>query len=369
MRGSVTFVSSHAQPGGSEAYLETLLRELDPGSVRGVVSLQRGPANDRFREAGHDPVVIHTSGSYLSMLASTWRLRRFLNRHRPDVVHANGVKAALMCVLATRRIPVIWLKHDFSWDGRLARIVARLCARVIAVSEAVVEGLPRRDNVDVVRPGVAVPDVDRQDGRRLLRDLLQAPADAPVITLVGRFHSVKGHHELLEVVPGLLARFPGLRVALIGGDDPNQLEYAAGVRQQIESLRLGGQVKALGHRRDIVQLIAGSDVIVVPSVRDDRGMGRESLSLVTVEAMLLGTPVVAYDHGGVPEALGDTGYLVPPGDRWALGEAIGTVLSDPRSSDRMAERARERATELFSLSRSIDLLSCHYRAVARPARR
>jgi glycosyltransferase involved in cell wall biosynthesis len=301
------------------------------------------------------------------MLASTRRLRQLLRWHRPDVVHANGIKAALMCALATRRVPVIWLKHDFSWDGRLAGIVARLCAEVIGVSEAVTKGLPRRDKVSVVTPGVASPPVDREAGRRVLRDLLHAPADAPVIALVGRLHPQKGHPELLEVVPDLLERVPELRVALIGGEDPSRLEYAAAVRRQV--LALGPRVSLLGHRSDALDLVAGSDVVVVPSVRDDRGVGPESLSLVTLEAMHVGTAVVAYGHGGVPEVLGDTGCLVPPGDRRALGEAIFQVLSDAELHARLVEGARARAAERFSLARNTETLKNHYRAAARRDRR
>jgi glycosyltransferase involved in cell wall biosynthesis len=346
--------------GGAERYLETLVGALDTGWVRRVVSLQDGSANDRFRDAGHEPVVLHTTGSLASMLRSSWRLRRVLHRDRPDVVHANGIKAALMCVLATRRIPVVWIKHDFSWDGRLARIVSRLCAQVVGVSEAVTNGLPRRDKVSVVNPGIAPPPVDRDAGRRLLRGLLDAPAHAPVITLVGRLHPQKGHPELLEVVPELLEKIPDLRIAFIGGDDPSRPDYAAAVRAR--SAELGPRVRLLGHRTDAHALVAGSDLLVVPSVRDDRGVGPESLSLVTLEAMHAGTAVVAYGHGGVPEVLGDTGRLVPPGDRGALADAIVEVLTDAELRAGLVERARARVVERFTLARSTEKLKDRYRA-------
>jgi glycosyltransferase involved in cell wall biosynthesis len=361
---SVTFVSSHAVLGGSERYLETLLGELGPGWARRVISLQEGPANERFREVGHEPVVVHTTGSPLSILLSTWRLRRLLHRQRPDVVHANGIKAALMCVLATRRIPVIWVKVDFSWDGPLARAVARLSTRVIAVSEAVTEALPRRADVSVVRLGVALPPVDREASRRQLRDLLDAPADAPVVTLVGRLHPAKGHHELLAVVPELLRRLPETRIAFIGGDDFSQPECAAGVRQRIEDLGLGHRVKLLGFVADALSLVAGSDVVVVPTVSDDPRV-KEGGSLATVEAMALGRVVVAYGHGGLPEVLGDAGCLVPPGDRQALGQAILRVLTDAPLRIRLGEAALARAAERFSLARNTEILEGHYRAVIR----
>lgn len=365
---AVTFVSPHALlGGGAERYLETLVGELGPGWVRGVVSLQEGTANERFGEAaGHEPVVLHTTGSVASMLRSSWRLRRVLHRDRPDVVHANGIKAALMCVLATRRIPVVWLKHDFSWDGRLARLVSRFCAQVVGVSESVTQGLPEGEKVSVVNPGIAPPPVDREAGRRVLRGLLDAPTDAPVVTLVGRLHPQKGHPELLDIVPRLLERIPELRIAFVGGEDPTSLDYAEAVRRQVAEF--APRVRLLGHRADALTLVAGSDLVVVPSVRDEHGVGPESLSLVTLEAMHAGTAVVAYGHGGVPEVLGDTGRLVPPGNRAALTEAIVELLTDDRLRAGLVERARLRVAERFTLSGSAEKLKDRYRAAARPGR-
>ena len=83
-------------------------------------------------------------------------------------------------------------------------------------------------------------------------------------------------------------------------------------------------------------------------------MGREGFPYVGLEAMAVGTPVVGYEHGGLPEMLGDCGLLVSPGDRNALGEAIlhllGTrpsatgwraaVVSGCRSSSRWQEWSR-----------------------------
>ena len=134
----VTFVISHALSGGSERYLELLLDHLAPAWVHGVVSLQDGPFVPRLRASGFEVEVVET-GPRLSMLASALRVRRLINRDPPAVIHANGVKAALVAALARPRAPVLWVKHDFSWDGPLAALVARRCARVVGVSAAVTE--------------------------------------------------------------------------------------------------------------------------------------------------------------------------------------------------------------------------------------
>ena len=361
----VLFVSPHAQLGGAERYLETLFEQLGPDWVDSVVMLQDGPAIERFRKVGHEPHVIPTGPSPLSMLAASLRLRRLIRRHRPDVIHANGIKAALVALPAAGRTPVVWLKPDFAWDGLLTRLVARLCHLVVGVSEAVTEALPRKANVAVVRLGVTPPAVDHAASRAQLRDLLGAADDAPVVALLGRLHPVKGHHELLAAVPDILRRVPELRVAFIGGDDTNEEEYGRGVRQRIEDLGLGERVKLLGFVSDALALVAGADVLAVPSVADEHGRGKEGGSFATVEAMALGTVVIAYGHGGLPEVVGDTGVLVPPGDRRALGDAIADVLTDPARRARLGNAAQARAAERFSLERNTESLKHHYRAVAR----
>ena len=362
----VTFVSSHAQLGGAERYLEAVLRHLEPEWVRSVVSLQDGPFVDRLKAAGHDPVVIHTSGSPPAILAASWRLRSVLRRHRPAVVHANGVKAALMCALAGPGlgVPLVWVKHDFSWDGPLARVIARRCTEVVGVSRAVTEDLAARVRVSVVPPGLEPRAVEGASGRALVRRLMGAPAQAPVIVLMGRLHPVKGHHEVLAALPQLCERVPDVRVAFVGGEDPNHRAYAADLRRSVNEAGLDGVVRFLGYQEDGFEVLAGADVVVIPSVRDERGMGREGLSMVALEAMAAGTPVVAYGHGGLPEAVGECGRLVAAGERRALADAVADLLTDTTLADRLAECGRRRVHELFSLDATVEAMKGRYREVA-----
>ncbi len=90
----VTFVSSHARLGGEENYLARLLEELGPDWIAGVVSLEDAPFVERLRAMNVQTEVIPTSARAPGMLRSALRLRRSLRRAKPQVVHANGVKAA-----------------------------------------------------------------------------------------------------------------------------------------------------------------------------------------------------------------------------------------------------------------------------------
>ncbi|MBA2794739.1 MAG: glycosyltransferase, partial [Thermoleophilaceae bacterium] len=95
----VSFVSSHALGGGSERYLELLLERLGEDWVAGVVLLGEGPFADRLRTLGY-PAAMVTTPRRLGILPAALRLRRTLVGQAPQVVHANGVKAALVAGLA-----------------------------------------------------------------------------------------------------------------------------------------------------------------------------------------------------------------------------------------------------------------------------
>ncbi|MEA2367413.1 MAG: hypothetical protein QOH38_131 [Thermoleophilaceae bacterium] len=350
----VTFVISHALQGGSERYLELLLDHLDPGWVHGIVSLQDGPFVERLRASGHDVAVIET-GPRLSMLASALRMRRLLRRSPPALIHANGMKAALVAALATPKtgIPIVWVKHDFSWDGPLARAVAWRCDQVVGVSAAVTAtfGGRLRERVRVVHNGIPPIERDREAARALVVDL--AGGAGEVVVLVGRFHPAKGQIELVEAAPRVLERRPGTRFLLLGGDDPYQLDYARAVRRRIEELGLGESVLLPGHHADAPGVMAGCDVVAMPSMPDERGMGREGFGLVGLEAMAVGTPVVGYAGGAMPEVLGDHAALVPEGDRTALADAIAGLLDDPARRAEVGARARAYARERFSIGATV----------------
>jgi len=353
--------------GGSELYLERLVEELGGGWCAGIVSLQDGPFVARLRSRGV-PVEVIETGTRAGIVTGAWRLRRLLRRKRPSVVHANGIKAALVAAFATTgtRFPVVWVKHDFSWDGRLGRLVARRCAIVVGVSAAVIEGLGDGigGKTKVVPHGLAPPDVDREDAATYVRALLGAKATAPVVGLVGRIHSAKGQLELIEALPRVITAQPDLRVALAGPADPHEPGYGRRLRERIDDLGLEHTVTLTGTIDDPLRFIAGCDAIAVPSVPDDRGMGREGFGLVGVEALAVGTPVVGYADGALPEVLGESAVLVEAGDRDALAEALARVVGDPALRRALADAGKERVRVRYRLDDMVASMKSVYREAA-----
>ena len=303
----------------------------------------------------------------LGMLLAAWRLRRRLLARRPTLVHADGIKAALVTVIATAAtdIPVVWFKVDYSRDGRLARAIASRCRQVIGISASVTETFARslRDRVRVVPCGIPDYTVDRAAGRQMVRELVGDHGDqAPVVAHLGRLHQRKGQLELVEVAPAVLRRHPNVRFLLFPPppEGDREREYEARLRKRIDELGISDAVRLLPGTGRAVDVMAGCDLVVVSSIPDEVSGWREGFGLVGVEAMAAGTPVAGYADGALPEVLGDCAALVPTGDRRALGEAIIELLDDPTLRESLVHRGRRRA-ERYRLRSTVESLKGCYR--------
>jgi glycosyltransferase involved in cell wall biosynthesis len=362
----IVFVSPYVIHGGAERYLALLLAGLDRDAVERIVFLKEGPFVDELRGEGYPVEVLPTSPRPPGIVRSALRLRRLLRRARPDVVHADGIKGALVAVLATigGGPPVIWVKHDFSWDGVLTRAVGRRCRVIVAVSAALAEPLGPRvgKRVRVIHNGLPPLSGDPGAGRRRLEQQLGSKPRR-IVVLVGRLNPTKGHRELIAVAGGLRERVAGVRVVFIGASDPNHPEEEQELRREAAALGVDDVVAFLGFQEGLYDLIAACDALVIPSVVLGR-IGKEGFPFTGLESQALGTPVVAYAHGGLPELVGDCGLLVPPGDHDALEDALVRLLGDDALRERLGACGRARVAEEFALPRMVEAMKACYREAA-----
>ena len=166
------------------------------------------------------------------------------------------------------------------------------------------------------------------------------------ILSVGRYVEKKGFCHLIEACRLLKERKIPVHCEIVG-EGPLQEELAA----QIARHDLGGAVVLAGPRSqaELVPLFAGSDLFVLPCVREAEG-GMDNLPTVIMEAMAAGLPVVSTSVAGVPEMIvdGQTGWIIPEKDPAALADAIAGVARMPDLARQCAERGQQRAVELFS---------------------
>jgi len=175
---------------------------------------------------------------------------------------------------------------------------------------------------------------------------LPLPFDPPRIVCVGRLHREKGFDLVIQALPALMSRYPGLGLTVVG-DGPER----GALQQQAASLGLGSAVEFTGavHNDLIPQLLNAATVAIIPS------RVRDAFPIVALEAAFMGRPIIAANTGGLPEAVaaGETGLLVEVGSSRAIAEAVTFLLDHPALTRRMGAAGRARAFELFSMHRCI----------------
>ncbi len=177
---------------------------------------------------------------------------------------------------------------------------------------------------------------------------------------VGRLAVQKCHRYLLEAMPALLRRVPGM-VAVVAGDGHlrNELETRAGRLGVDHAFRL------IGHRPDARDLLDAADAFVLPS-------RQEGMPLAALEAMEAGLPVVATDVIGTAEVVldGVTGLLVPSGDSDALAVALAQLLDDEDLRRSLGTAGQDLYRRCFTAARmTADTMAVYDQAMVESAAR
>ncbi|MDQ3879233.1 MAG: glycosyltransferase, partial [Actinomycetota bacterium] len=222
-----------------------LIAELGAEWVHEIVSLQDGPLVTALRADGRRVTVIDVPPRPPGLVTRSFALRNHLRSIGARLVHANGIKAALVCTTARvgAATRVLWVKHDFSFEGAFASSIGACVDRVVGVSRASIAGLrgPAARKATFVHTGIDHVDADRERARSALVEELGWPSDAFVVGAVGRLDPAKGHRELIRAVAEARDRIPNVHVVVAGAVDPNHPRTK-------ERLEVAGREHAIGDR-------------------------------------------------------------------------------------------------------------------------
>ena len=290
--------------------------------------------------------------------AGVARIRRVIDRHNIDLVHASMTLNYQAAVAAQRAsVPLAWLFNDTGtpWPlNRLTGHAARLLADEIGVAAEAVHPHFFSASVDsrVIYPPVDVHEFDPaavDSNHSKLRDELGLDPEIPVVGMVGNINPIKGHEHLLRAIARVHDRFGPVAVPIVGSVLDSRMEYFERLKRLRSRLGLDDIVRFVGHRSDIPRLLSLFDVFVLPSIA-------EACPIAVLEAMAMECATVATRVGGVPEQIhdGEQGWLVPAKDPDSLADAICDALNSPTERQLRGQAARRRAMEQFSIERCVE---------------
>jgi len=271
-----------------------------------------------------------------------------------DLVHAHGLTAGITALAARpaqAALVTTWhnqlitsgIKRKIS--DQIEKRLARGVDVALAASSDLHDHLVALGAADARLAPVAAPPRRPAGGGDAVRDELGL-GDRPLLLSVGRLHAQKDYDTLISAAKrwGALERPP---VVAIAGDGPD--------RERLQTLVDAAEVdvRLLGHRTDVADLLAAADLAVITSRWEAR-------QLFAQEALQAGVPLVATRTGGIPELVGDAAVMFEVGDVDAFDDAVRSLLADPERLASLREAGRARAATWPDEAQMLDSLDALY---------
>jgi polysaccharide biosynthesis protein PelF len=187
---------------------------------------------------------------------------------------------------------------------------------------------------------------------------VEAEPDVPTVTWAGRIDPIKDLDTLIEAFALAHKEIPAARLRLFGGFPVGNQPYLDHCEALAERLGIGAVTTFEGRIDQIRDAYVAGHVVALSSIS-------EGFPYTVIEAMTCGRPCVATDVGGVSEAIGDTGIVVPPRDPAAMAAAFVTLLTQHARRALLGAAARHRVLEFFTLDKAIDTFDELYRNLGR----
>ncbi|MEP6706028.1 MAG: glycosyltransferase family 4 protein [Pyrinomonadaceae bacterium] len=383
----ILFYNHTAKVSGAERVLMMILSRLNRDQFTPVVLCPPGPMMKMAGALGVpcqnvEPLsarftwrLDHLFRYVISFMGAIREVRSRVINLRPDIIHANSIRAGLVMTFATAGldVPVIWHVHDILPHHPLSipiRLIA--CASrsnsILAVSHAVADrfrGLlipwfSRRVPVKVIHNAVELECFQpNSESRREIRRALGISERQRVVGIVGHLTPNKGQLELIEAFAAVSRETSDVVLLVVGAALFNRsANYERCLERAASSFAVADRVRFLGSRNDVPALMRGFDLLVVNS-------RTEGFPLTVLEGLASGTPVLATAVGGTPEMIRhrENGWLVPARDNHSLAAGILRLLSDPALRAKLARCGRQEASGQYSAEQYISDLQSFYRQV------
>ena len=348
--------------GGAQHGLLLGLPRFNPEKYEHIVCslMDRMQMAEQFRQSG---IEVHSLGiNRKTDISGAIRLHSLLKRVRVDILHTYLLHSNIIGRIIGRLVGVptiIGSERTIGqaglWQRTLTKLTNPLADAVEVNSQAGADAIEQdlgvpKEKIELVRSGLDLNAYSTTAVRPETRDVLNLSQDHHLVLYIGRLRPVKGVEYGLRAFAIASSRHPNLHMALAG--EGEQLGY---LQQLVAHLDIPHRVTFLGIRRDLPNLLAASDSVLIPSLT-------EGFPRTAIEAMAAGKPIVATDVGGTSEAItnGKTGILVPPKDINAMANALGELIVDVNLQTRLGKAGMQHAQQNYPIENYVKRLDGLY---------
>jgi glycosyltransferase involved in cell wall biosynthesis len=286
----------------------------------------------------------------LKILSSVKDFYYVFRRYRPDLIYANGSRAAFYggIIGRTLGLPIVWHCRITEPDSFLDFILTRLCDRIVVNSQATSKRFDARfqKKITVIYNGL--------DLQWLKEDIVNKPDQIEnwkIVLVVARVSQWKRHDTVLSAFTKVAKSDPKAHLVCLGAEDPLEPEWWKHLQDKTKSSTFSDRIHWTGHVDDVRPWYRVAHMLVLAS--ENEPFGR-----VLVEAMACGVPVIATSSGGIPEIVrnGQEGLLVKPGSAQTMSDAIMKILQDDALRKRLSESAVKRAESFNIIKHTSEML-------------
>jgi glycosyltransferase involved in cell wall biosynthesis len=348
--------------GGVEQGTLEIAEALVQRGHRSIVISSGGPLAEDLIRDGSEHVKLGIGKKSPFSLRLIPRLRRLFLDTGADILHVRSRMPAWLCYLAwrgmtdNRRPHFITSVHGCYSVNRYSRIMLA-GERVIAISrfihDYIIENYPGIDanNIVTIPRGVSnsrfprglVPD---DDWKRRWYEEFPLTRDKQLVTLPGRITRLKGHEDFLKLMH-MLETDRDIHGLIVGGADGKKRGYLDELKANCAASGLKDRISFTGYRKDVREIMGLSSVVLSLSNKP------EAFGRTVLEALSLGVPVIAYNHGGVTEIMQNIfpDGLVATGDLVNTASLIRDIIHNGRKVDRInpytLDRMQQKTIELY----------------------
>jgi glycosyltransferase involved in cell wall biosynthesis len=348
------FIIGPMMGGGGEKQLIDLCSGLDKSEFTTHVAVlnYKGRLYEELEKVADHVTLIPKSNKF--DVRVIFRLRSLIQDIKPDLIQTymwTGNLWGRLAALTGFKGPLITTEHCNGQSKTaqhifIDRILYHFTHRLISVSHAGADfyqrviGVPK-SKIQVIHNGRA--SLLDAPIRTSALEVLQLPANRPIVSLIGRFSKEKGHKRLLKIIPDIIQQVPNVLFYL-----PGEGDMWDEINAQCKKMHLEKHVILPGFVENMSAVYAVTDVVIIPS-------DFEGISLVLLEAIAWGLPIVATSVGGTPEVItsGKDGFLFSPNALSKFTSPLVALLRSSKLRQKIGQAAKLRFNNHFTQQKMV----------------